>query len=529
MRSLRVYQGRQFVIEVLLHQGRMLVGRADSCDLALPAKDVSRTHCILDCDPSGRIEVTDRSRHGTRLNGVRITKAVMDVNDVLEVSVFRLEVVPKDLDPVPTAAEPLGGEYLVGSVSGALQVVHLFLVVTGGPAAGLRFPLSLPEVTVGGPGSRIVVPDSDLVRDHFRLVVNENRPMVERANGKVEASGQNIQRILPIEPGETFSAGNAQFQVEVRHDEVQPEAASFGRMVGRSPTMRRVFGLLRRMAPHPVTVLLLGESGTGKELAARGLHDESPRADKPFVAVNCAAITESLLESELFGHEKGSFTGAVTRRDGAFHAADGGTLFLDEVGEIPQSAQAKLLRTLETGEVRRVGSNTPTFPDVRLVAATNRYLPVEVGEGRFREDLYFRLAVLTVELPPLRSRPEDIAVLARSLCRSFQPPGHLTPAAMARLATHTWPGNVRELRNVITRAYVLGGSRIDVGAITFDHTMAMPSRPREEQQALEEEAERAQLTEVLLRTRGNRTEAARVLGIPRTSLIYKMRRYGVDG
>ncbi len=530
MASLRIYQGPRLVAEIRLNRGRTLVGRSDACDLALPSDDVSRVHCHIDLDDIGRIEVTDRSRHGTRVNGRAVTTAVVVPGDVLDVGGFRLEVaaVEPDQDPPPTAMEPVGvAEYLVGAGAGALEVMRTSLVVIGGPATGTRFPVPAVEATVGGARSRIVVADPDLLPHHFRLLVNEGRPMVEPAAGPVTASGRRVRGIFPLEDGEAFTAGGSVFRVESSRDEVQPEAAAFGRMVGRSATMRRVFGLLRRMAPHPVTVLLLGESGTGKELAARGLHDLSPRAERPFVAVNCAAITESLFESELFGHERGAFTGAIGRRNGAFHAADGGTLFLDEVGEIPFSAQAKLLRTLETGEVRRVGSTTPTFPDVRLVAATNRYLPVEVAEGRFREDLYFRLAVLTVELPPLRSRPEDVRVLARTICRSFDPPGHLTASALARLAAHAWPGNVRELRNVITRAYVLGGSRIDAQALTFDRGLAPPVRPREEQLALEEEAERALLEEALHRTQGNRAEAARVLGIPRTSLIYKMRRHGV--
>ncbi|MBN1335040.1 MAG: sigma 54-interacting transcriptional regulator [Deltaproteobacteria bacterium] len=520
------------MIEVRLSQGRTLVGRSDRCDLALPSHEVSRVHCAVDVSRSGRIEVTDRSRHGTRLNGQPITSSEVTSGDVVGVGPFQIHIVAGDPtdEPPSTSMTPVDvTEHVVGSGPEGLEVVRSILVVHDGPAAESSFPVPVVGASVGGTRSRIVVDDPNLLPEHFHLMVNEGRPMVEPSAGTVRVSGRQIRGICPIEQGEYFSAGHSTFRIVTARDAVQPEAPAFGRMVGRSLAMRRVFGLLGRVAPHAVTVLLLGESGTGKELAARGLHDQSPRAEGPFVAVNCAAITDTLFESELFGHEKGAFTGAIGRRDGAFHAADRGTLFLDEVGEIPQAAQAKLLRALETGEVKRVGATLPTFPNVRLVAATNRYLPVEVAEGRFREDLYFRLAVLTVELPPLRARTEDIQVLAEALCASFQPPGSLTRAAMARLAAHTWPGNVRELRNVLTRAYVLCGPRIDATAITFDRTMTPAARSREEQVALEEDADRARIHEALVRTAGNRTEAARVLGIPRTSLIYKMRRYDIEG
>jgi DNA-binding NtrC family response regulator len=290
--------------------------------------------------------------------------------------------------------------------------------------------------------------------------------------------------------------------------------------------MRRLFGILQRMAAHEAPVLLTGESGTGKELAARGLHEQGSRMDGPFVAVNCAAIAENLVESELFGHEKGAFTGATQRTDGAFQRAHGGTLFLDEIGEMRVDLQAKLLRALESGEVRRVGGSAPEFPDVRLVAATNRHLPNMVQQGAFREDLYFRLAVLTVRLPPLRERPDDIGALARALLVRNHKGARLSDSAAEALKGYEWPGNVRELRNVLTRAVVMGGDHIGAADLTFNPWAfeAAPEAPPATGTSALRDRERELIADALRRCEGNRTHAARLLGIPRSSLLYRLKK-----
>jgi two-component system response regulator HydG len=231
-------------------------------------------------------------------------------------------------------------------------------------------------------------------------------------------------------------------------------------MVGESPAMQTVWKTVAQVAPTRASVLISGESGTGKELVAQAIHNGSPRKNGPFVKLHCAALAESLLESELFGHERGSFTGAQGRREGRFMQADGGTLFLDEIGEIPQATQVKLLRFLQERSFERVGSNETLHVDVRVIAATNRRLEREVKEGRFREDLFYRLNVVSIEMPPLRIRPGDVALLADHFLRKYAAENgkdvrSISPAAMKRIVEHTWPGNVRELENVIERAVVM--------------------------------------------------------------------------
>jgi len=239
----------------------------------------------------------------------------------------------------------------------------------------------------------------------------------------------------------------------------------FENIIGRSPAMQRIFDILRQVAPTNATVLLTGESGTGKELLARAIHQNSPRKKRPFVAINCAALSESIIESELFGHERGAFTGAVATRQGKFEYADGGTLFLDEVGDMPASTQVKLLRVIEDGEVTRVGSNRPIKVDVRIISATNTNLEERVKGGSFREDLYYRLRVVTIDLPPLRKRMEDMPLLIQSFLEELSSTHGRTVRGLSKraeeaLLNYSWPGNVRELKNCLESMIVTSSSDV---------------------------------------------------------------------
>jgi two-component system response regulator HydG len=305
-------------------------------------------------------------------------------------------------------------------------------------------------------------------------------------------------------------------------------------IIGNSPRIHEVFETLKMVAPTEATVLVLGESGTGKELVADAIHNNSPRSGGPLVKVNCAALPETLLESELFGHEKGSFTGAVARREGRFKLSDGGTLFLDEIAEMSLLLQAKLLRVIQTRTFERVGGTETIKADVRLVVATNRDLEEEVREKRFREDLFYRLNVVPVTLPPLRDRREDIPLLAEHFLgvlseRNGKLIKGFTPAAMDCLVRNRWKGNVRELENVVERAVIMTrGDHIQPedlpGHISEggegEFTGITAGRPLSE---LEKEA----ILKTLDMTEGNRTEAAKLLGISRRTLQYKLKEYGI--
>jgi len=315
-----------------------------------------------------------------------------------------------------------------------------------------------------------------------------------------------------------------------------------GRLIGTSSQLQRIADKIEQIAPTRATVLIEGESGTGKEVVAHILHDLSGRPGEKFVAINCAALSPQLLESELFGHEKGAFTGASQRRIGRFEQADGGTLFLDEIGEIDAATQVKLLRALSEKTIERVGSNTSVKIDVRVIAATNRRLLEMVAAGEFREDLYFRLNVLGIQMPPLRSRREDIVILANSFLGEFakengRPDKPLTEAAMARLIAYDWPGNVRELRTAIEHAVVMSNqSKLDIHHLPDFLTNGSPrleSRSEKNTLAPEEEfnlhaLEQRAIQGALLATDGNRTKAAGLLGISRRTLQRKLSDSSID-
>jgi DNA-binding NtrC family response regulator len=295
--------------------------------------------------------------------------------------------------------------------------------------------------------------------------------------------------------------------------------------------MQAVFELAKTAARSNSTILVLGESGSGKEVLARAIHAESPRSGGPFVAVSCAALTESLLESELFGHEKGSFTGAIARRKGKFEAAHGGTLFLDEVGDVGPKLQLDLLRVLEERRFHRVGGNEPIEVDVRIIAATNRDLRKAAAEGKFREDLFYRLNVIPVLIPPLRQRREDVPLLVESFVERLAVEmkrrlDGVSPDAMSALMAHDWPGNVRELRNVLER-----GAVVATGPVIQLVDLGLPARaeapPRAGTLASLEEVEKRHVAAVLAHTGGNVSQSARILGIDRVTLYNKMRKYGI--
>jgi len=329
------------------------------------------------------------------------------------------------------------------------------------------------------------------------------------------------------------TVGNALEQRRLRHEVtvLRKQAGSrdaFGQLIGRSEAMQSVYRRITKIAPHDTTVLILGESGTGKEMVAREVHKRSPMTAGPFIAVNCGGVPGELIESELFGYERGAFTGAGQQHDGLFHAASGGTLFLDEIGAMPLPQQSSLLRALEKKEVRRVGSVATSRVEVRVIAATNSDLDAAMEAGTFRQDLYYRLSRMIINLPPLRDRVEDIPLLSAhflSRCREEhgRPPRRLSPQVLDILCNRSWPGNVRELENVMEQAVLFARSEvIKPSDLPFHH----PQDRRPEPMTLDDVA-REHIRAVLARTAGNMLKAARILGIPRPTLYHRMRKLGL--
>jgi len=344
----------------------------------------------------------------------------------------------------------------------AVRIWSVALAVIDGPSRGARATVGSEIARVGtADGNDLVLADRTVSRFHCELSVRGDTIVIRdcgSTNGTL-IDGVRV-REAEIPPGTLVRIGGSAFRVELGDEPAFIEVSgrpSFGELVGASVEMRRVYAILERIAHGDATVLIQGETGTGKDVVARSLHAASPRAKGPFVAVDCGAIPEHLVESELFGHVRGAFTGATADRKGVFEEADGGTLFLDEIGEMPIALQPKLLRAIESRSIRRVGSSAARTVDVRIVAATNRALAASINQGSFREDLYYRLAVVELRLPPLRARRDDIPALAAHFFRQLTGQERELPAEfVASLTGRGWPGNVRELKNYLERSVSLG-------------------------------------------------------------------------
>jgi transcriptional regulator with GAF, ATPase, and Fis domain len=422
------------------------------------------------------------------------------------------------------------------------------LVVIKGAQRGTEFVIAGDVIRVGkAPENDLVLADETVSRVHFEIVRDAKGYLVRdmrSTNGTFLDSAEVKEAYLRA--GSVIKAGEVELKFtpfEERIEILPSEKEALGDMVGKSAAMREIFGLVEKIAPTDATVLIEGETGTGKDMIARTLHQLSPRADKPFIVVDCGAVAGTLIESELFGHEKGAFTGASAARQGAFELAAGGTIFLDELGELSLDLQPKLLRVLEQRELRRVGGTKTIKVDLRVIAATRKDLRSEVEKGKFREDLYFRLNVVPITAPALRERREDIPLLIDSMLKKLAPNGaNLTDTTRAALMAHDWPGNVRELRNVIERALALGADPGMLVAPLGADVTGSAARGVQLRDALEFEPgvsfrdtkekwnelfERRYLTWLIKRADGNISKAARDADMDRKYLHKLLRKYGI--
>lgn len=430
------------------------------------------------------------------------------------------------------------------------------LVVTEGPSKGSKINLNKGLTKVGKRETNdLILLDKTVSRNHFEIEYTQDSFLLrdlESTNGTF-LNGSRVKEAY-LTPGDVIKMGNTAIEFVAFDEKVKIEPSTreeFGLMVGKSRKMRQIFSILEKISPTNATVIIEGETGTGKDLVARAIHENSLRKDKPFVVFDCSAVAPNLIESELFGHERGSFTGAVKSRQGAFEAAMGGTLFLDEIGELTSELQPKLLRALEQREIKRVGSSTAIKSDVRVVCATNKNLRQEVEDNRFREDLYYRLSVVKILLPPLRDRTEDVPLIIERLLSvgafNKKPDGSLFVTrveddALKALARYPWPGNVRELSNILQRAV----SFADSGTISKAHLdfifsetehgddkterMAIDSDMpfKDAKQKIVENFEKEYLAELVEKNNGNLSKAAREAKIDRKHLRNLLKKYGIS-
>jgi DNA-binding NtrC family response regulator len=513
------------------------IGRSPECDVSLPDPTLSRVQAVVERRGDAFV-LCDRSGRGTSVNGAEVAEAALADGAEIALGTWR-----GLFRAAATSDEDLT------RVSSGATVLRPPGTVESAPPARLRlrqagrertYPLPAAGATLGkDAGCDVLVDDPFVSGRHLRIEARDGR-WLARDLGSTNGTwvgGARVER-AQLELGAVLRLGDAEVVLEPREREEPDRPPPFEGMLSCDGAMREVFDLVQRVGPSDAAVAILGDTGTGKELVARALHARSGRAAGPFIPVNCSAIAETLIESELFGHEKGSFSGAEKLRKGAFEEADGGTIFLDEIGELPVDLQPKLLRVLELGEVKRVGSSRPITVNVRIVAATHRDLRAQVRAGKFREDLFYRLCVVPITVPPLRQRKGDVRLLAEVFLARAAPRGlgvAWSEEALARLEAYDWPGNVRQLRNVVQRALLFRGEgrQIPASAITFEDTRAVPADAGDDSvlwvKGLSmEEIEREAIRLSLRRNAGRRSAVVKELQIAKSTVLKRITQWGLQ-
>lgn len=430
------------------------------------------------------------------------------------------------------------------------------LMVIEGEDKGKKFRLDKPSIKIGKKeGNDFVLSDKTVSRNHIEIEYTSDSFLLKdmHSTNGTYVNGTKVKEAY-LAPGDVIKLGNTSIEFQAFSETAKIEPSSnevFGGMVAKSRRMRQIFSIMEKISPTFATVVIEGETGTGKDLVARAVHEFSTRKNRPFMVFDCGSVAPNLIESELFGHEKGAFTGAIKSRRGAFEEAAGGTIFLDEIGELPLDLQPKLLRALEQREIRRVGANLPTTIDVRVICATNRDLKKEVAEGRFREDLYYRLSVVKIHIPPLRERPEDVPMIVEKILKDAKfnriADGGLRVTrveddALKVLQRYQWPGNVRELANIIERAVsfaeanTIAKSHLDFVFSEMDNEEERTEKLvmdndlpfKEAKQKLLDVFEKDYLVDLLKRNNNNLSKAAREAKIDRKHIRNLLKKYGIN-
>lgn len=543
--NLTIYKSNQKFISLPLEKNLYRIGRAQHCDIQLPDPHISKDHVLL-IHKDGTWWIEDQSKNGICDENRQTVSGRVKLKQDLRIELNRsyqiaIEDAPKENSrtvlvsrhPTQLYAFDLNEQI---AVIGRAKIIY---PDDGGTTA--RLEIGPTGISIGSHPSNDIRLSSPLVSRFHARIESKGQTYslvdLESTNG-TSLNGLKIQRAdLPERC--TIEIGTTKFEFQIQKEEVGIPTFTANRlldMAGESNAMRSIFSMIEIVAPTEAPVLIQGETGTGKELVARGIHQLSRREIHPFIALNCAALPKDLIESELFGHERGAFTGAMSTQIGAFEAANHGTLFLDEIGELDVVAQAKLLRTLETQEIRKVGSQKSQKISVRIVAATHRNLHLDVQAGRFRQDLLFRLNVVPIKIPPLRERLGDLPLLAADLLKQLNLNFSISDATLRLLSGYSFPGNIRELRNLLQRATIeyelnpeantTGRAKQKVLQPLHFSFLANPTLTESLHEA--QNQEKAEIYRILQEYQFNQSKAARALNMPLSTFNDRVRKYGIE-
>ncbi len=524
------YEGK-LSFQITAESFPITIGRSPSNTISLPDKSISRRHCSISFQ-DGKYKVDNLSATAPMNHTDSPKEFTISAGEIMDIGRWSIEILnePPDTEDV-TISSPLEKTSVMSYDPGrsviSSQKIEILANFSGKVSKKI---LQGSDFTFGSdPACDIAIPDPYVSRKHCRLFIHEHTIKVVDLSS-TNGTFYNEER-MPIfsTPGRgSFKIGDSQIEYRLisTAEKIRPQIESrLGEMVGASREMRKIFAILKKVAEAKCTICITGESGTGKELAAHEIHRIGQRPRAPFIPVNCGAIPKEIIESQLFGHERGSFTGAVERMTGFFEQANGGTLFLDEIGEMPPNLQTRLLRVLESGTLRRLGGKEEIAINCRIICATNRDLRKLVCEGSFREDLFFRLYVFPITIPPLRERKSDIPVLTSRILETIsQEKIKLSKGALKKLNDHDWPGNVRELKNTITRGVI----SCDGGLITEKDIHIIPlERPLNSYENIGA-VEKGLIASSLKEHRNNISKTAKRLGMARSTLQQKIKRLGIE-
>lgn len=547
MYIVEVYKDHQLSFSVPFQGESLTIGRATTCDICLPDQNISRIHALIQVK-NKNFTLVDKSSHGTVLNGTSTMRSEFIPGDEITIGLWKIKVKGAAQNADITLVDHRKESTALLSYhekNHELTLTECRLVQT--KPIKREYPIVKNVFSIGKNNiNDVVIEDEFISGFHCKIDFRNSRFFLkdlQSTNGTI-LNGQKVFE-AELKDQSVIEVGRTRFEFHVRQENKKISTTIqenyYHGIVSQNPRMKEIFGLIESLKEISSPIFIHGETGTGKELVARAIHETSDRRDERFITVNCGAIAKELIESELFGHEKGSFTGAAAQREGLFEQAHKGTIFLDEIGELPLELQPKLLRVLESGELRRVGSSKNQQVDVRIITATHRNLAEEIQLGRFREDLFYRIYVLAINLPTLRERMDDMPLLVDHFLK--QAKNHfgqglkkeLSAQAMQKLAKHTWPGNVRELKNVIDRALAFSRTSEEVKAehIMFANTISSASatsstapKTEAEPQSLEQ-MEKQMISSTLEKNGWNKKTTATKLGIAKSTLHEKIKRYGI--